>query len=143
METNKNENYQTEKEYIPFTIANVKKYADFSDEARGSYECFAHFLAGFYFLMSRVDIDNRTLGILYRITEFPFSNGITEFFVSDIKDDEEEVIKAVGELEKNELIEVIKIKKNGSDTLIKLQLAGNLKRTYDGVFKDKQCKKLK
>lgn len=136
MKTNKNKKNKVEKEYIPATLANLGKYAVVSDETKDLFNRFIRVLGKFYFTMSCVDVDSRALGVFYKITEFPFSNGTTEFFTYELIGDDKKIIKALRNLEKYKLIEVIKIEKMESGTFIKLQLIGTLRSSFDKIFKE-------
>lgn len=131
-----NKNCEVEKEHIPVTLENLRKHALTSEQIIEYGKKLDKFLGELYCHMYYADIDSKTLGIFYRMINFILPNGVLEFFIDKIKDDEKEVIKAIEKLKKEKLIEVIKIEKRGYDTFIKLQLIGNLRVAYDRAFKE-------
>lgn len=136
MKTNKNENYEQGKEYMPLTPYNIDDFALTSEDIIEYGKKFDKFLGELYCHVYYADIDSKTLGIFYKMINFILPNGVLEFFIDKIRDDEKEVIKAIEKLKKEKLIEVIKIEKRGYDTFIKLQLIGNLRVAYDRAFKE-------
>ncbi len=138
-----NKNYEIEEEFRPLAPYSVDFFEVTTERIHNRFKKFSQFLFEFYICIHCARLDNKTLGIFFRMIDFLYPNGIFKFFTYKIKDDEQEVINAIKELEKEKFIKVIKIEKMRHDTFIQLQLIGDLRKKFDEIFKEKQCKKLK
>ena len=134
------ENYGIEEEFRPLAPYSVDFFEVTTERIHDRFKKFSQFLFEFYICIHYARLDNKTLGIFFRMLDFIYPNGIFKFFTYKINDDEKEVIKAIKELEKKKFIEVIKIEKMRHDTFIQLQLTGDLRKKFDEIFKDKKCK---
>lgn len=136
-----NEIFEIEKEFRPLTPYSVDFFTSAPEQVLDDFEKFSKFLFEFYLCVHDAKIDNKTLGIFFRIIDFLYPNGIFKFFTYKIKDDEKEVINAIKELEKEKFIKVIKIEKIRHDAFVQLQLVGDLRKKFDETFKEQRDKK--
>lgn len=134
-----NDNFEIEKEFKPLTPYSIDFFSSTSEQVLNDFEKFAKFLFEFYLCVHDARIDNKTLGIFFRMIDFLYPDGIFKFFTYKIKDEEEEgITKAIKELEKEKFIKVIKIEKARLGAFIQLQLIGDLRKKFDEIFKKKE-----
>lgn len=134
-----NDNFEIEKEFRPLSPYSVDFFTSTSEQVLNNFEKFSKFLFEFFLCAHNAKIDNKTLGIFFRMIDFLYPNGIFKFFTYKIKDEEEEgITKAIKELEKEKFIKVIKIEKARLGAFIQLQLIGDLRKKFDEIFKKKE-----
>ena len=136
-----NDNFEIEKEFRPLTPYSVDFFTSTFEQVLDDFEKFSKFLFEFYLCVHDARIDNKTLGIFFRMIDFLYPNGIFKFFTYKIRDDEKEVINAIKELEKEKFIKVTKIEKIRHDAFVQLQLVGDLRKKFDEIFKEQRDKK--